>query len=387
MFSERSRGNYTETELARAIGDALRGRASILDLTASNPTRAELPYADAEIISALADPRALSYAPEPFGDRRARDAIAEEWRERAPSISADRIVLTASTSEAYGVLFKLLCDPGDEVLVPEPSYPLLAQLAQFEATRLSPYRLAYDGAWHIDFASLERARSERSRALVVVHPNNPTGSFLSRDELDTLSKFGLPIVSDEVFASYPLRENALRAKSAIGAAHSTLVFVLDGLSKLAALPQLKLAWTIVAGPEPMVAEALGRLEILLDAYLSPGTPVQLALPRLLATRHTATNAIKQRLGDNLAFLRKTAAGSALTVLDAEGGWYAVLHLPRGISEEDWVLGLLESHEVLVQPGFFYDFAQEPLLVVSLLTPEATFREGVRRIVRAVADAG
>jgi hypothetical protein len=277
-------------------------------------------------------------------------------------------------------VFKLLCNPGDKVLAPRPSYPLIEQLAALEGVEVAPYQLAYDGAWHIDFASLEAARDERVRAVLVVSPNNPTGSFLRTDELERLATLGLPILSDEVFASYSFGADYLRAESALRT-RQALVFALGGLSKLAALPQMKLAWLTVGGPDEAVREALGRLEHIADAFLSPGTPVQVALPALLANRTIAEQAIQSRLANNLQRLRSLLDGSAASLLPVEGGWYATLRLPAVRFEEEWVVTLLEQDGVLVQPGWFYDFPDEPYAIVSLLTPESTFMPGVARIVQ------
>ena len=248
MFSTRSahdpRLNALSVALDRARGDG----GELLDLTVANPTRAGIPYAHEEILRALGDARALEYAPEPFGIASAREAVARAVGEHGRAIDPSRVMLTASTSEAYSFLFKLLCDPGDELLVPQPSYPLFEHLATFESVRLVPYALAYDGAWHVDLPSVTRAIGPRTRAVLVVSPNNPTGSYLKKDELRALAATGLPIVSDEVFARYPLREDATRAGSALDAAdEASLVFAMGGVSKLAALPQMKLAWTLVAG--------------------------------------------------------------------------------------------------------------------------------------------
>jgi aspartate/methionine/tyrosine aminotransferase len=294
------------------------------------------------------------------------------------------VVLTASTSEAYAFLFKLLCDPGDEVLVPSPSYPLFEHLARLESVRAVPYRLAYDGAWHVDLPSVRAAVSSRSRAIVAVSPNNPTGSYLKRHELDALADVGLPIVSDEVFGRYAVKADGARATSALEAGdRAPLVFALGGLSKLAGLPQMKLAWIAIGGQAARVTEALARLEVIADAFLSVGTPVQHALPALLASRNTAERSIHDRMLSNVAAIASAAGGSAVSLLDVEGGWYAILRLPATRTEEAWTLAFLEQDGVYVHPGHFFDFEDEAYVVVSLLTPEETLREGVRRIVDRV----
>jgi alanine-synthesizing transaminase len=357
-----------------------------LDLTVSNPTRAELPYDDAAILAALHDERSLVYEPEPFGLLSAREAIA---RELGVAIAPpSRIVLTASTSEAYAFLFKLLCDPGDNVLVPQPSYPLFELLARFEEVQLVPYRLAYDGQWHVDTDSLRRAVGPHTRAILAVSPNNPTGSYIKREELASMTELGLPIVSDEVFASYAFEDDPRRAATVLEAAAAgtgALVFALGGLSKLAALPQMKLAWIAAGGPDTIVQQALERLELIADSFLSVSTPVQHAAPSLLAARGPTERAIRERTRDNLATLRGlVGGGSAASVLNVEGGWYATVRLPRVQSEERWALDLLEKDGVYTHPGHFFDFEDEAHVVVSLLTTREVFAEGVRRIVSRVA---
>jgi alanine-synthesizing transaminase len=382
-FSTRADVDLSENALSKALALARAGARPVLDLTESNPTRAAIPYDHRVVPSALASPGWLRYEPEPFGLPLAREAVARVLSAEGPPIDASRVVLTASTSEAYAFLFKLLADPGDEVLVPTPSYPLFEHLARLESVRAVPYRLEYDGSWRIDLASVDAARSRRTRAVVVVSPNNPTGSYLKRAELRALAGLGLPVLSDEVFAGYPLRSDPERARSAREADGAPLVFSLGGLSKLAALPQLKLAWLAVTGDGARVSAALARLEIIADAFLSVGGPVQHALPALLEGRATAEQAIARRLLRNLAALRALLPGSAVSVLDVEGGWYAPLRLPRTRSEDEWVLAFLEEDGVYVHPGHYFEFAEEAYVIVSLLTIEDAFDEGVRRIVARV----
>jgi alanine-synthesizing transaminase len=356
----------------------------VLDLTESNPTRAGLPYPGSAILAALSRSPALVYEPAPFGLPSARDAVAGELSAQGITVAGSRVVVTASTSEAYAFLFKLLCDPGDEVLVPAPSYPLFEHLARLEGVHAVPYRLAYDGAWHLDADSARRAVTPRTRAVLAVSPNNPTGSYLKRAELGSLAALGLPIVSDEVFARYPLRKDPTRARSALEACGAPLVFALGGLSKAAALPQMKLAWIAVGGEEARAGAAMDRLEVIADAFLSVGAPVQHALPELLAAGELTRRAIGERTLQNLDFVRRAAAGSPVSVLDVEGGWYATLRLPGTRSELDWALALLDQDEVHAHPGHFFDFEEEAYLVVSLLTQEDVFREATTRIVRRIA---
>lgn len=382
MFSTRSAASREMNALARELAVLRAGPEKLFDLTQSNPTEAGVPYEDERILAALADRRALRYEPAPLGIASAREAISHEWGALGVRVSPERILLSASTSEAYGLLFKLLCDPGDEVLVPAPSYPLFEHLARFECVRAVPYVLGFDGAWFIDFEHLRAAVTQRTRAVIVVSPNNPSGNYLRRAELARLAGLGLPLISDEVFASYELARPESAARSALET-HETLVFALSGLSKLAALPQLKAAWLGVGGPMEAASEALGRLELIADAYLSVGTPVQLALPELLRARRLAESHILARVKKNLRVLERQAQGAPLSVLPVEGGWYAVLRLPRIEGEEAWVLGLLREQRVLAQPGYFYDFVDEPYLVVSLLSDETDFEEGVERLVTHV----
>jgi alanine-synthesizing transaminase len=388
--SQHDEPNALTAAVERARARAHDGGPTLLDLTIGNPTTAGIPYAAREILDALADPRGLVYAPEPLGTATARDAVARDWSARGTAIDASRIALTASTSEAYGVLFKVLCDPGDEVLVPAPSYPLLGFLAAFESVRLVPYPLVYAGRWHVDIAALRAAIGPKTTAIVVVSPNNPTGSYLGIEELEAMLDLGLPIVSDEVFATYALAgaANAVpegRVASVAGAQRG-LVFALSGLSKLAALPQMKLGWIGVAGEPSLAARAMARLELVLDTYLSVATPVQHALPVILRTRTIAEDAVRGRTRTNLRVARELLARApSASVLDVEGGWYAMIRVPETRSDEEWALELVELDAVHVQPGYFFDMSRGAHLVVSLLTPEDTFAEGMKRIAARIEE--
>ena len=378
MFSERSARERSPNRLSAAVAERRAAGAALVDLTVSNPTLAGIPYAASVGAALTRSTEVLRYEPEPFGLMSARVAVSELWRERGLAVAPERVALTASTSEAYAFVFKLLCDPGDEVLVPAPSYPLLEHLGALENVRLVQYELGHDGAWFIDVAEVARRVSSRTRAVVLVSPNNPTGTYLKHDELSRLSALGLPVISDEVFGDYALVDDARRARSVLDADEG-LVIALDGLSKAAALPQMKLAWLTLGGAAPLVDEALARLELVLDAFLSPSTPVQRALPELLATRGVARDAILERVRQNLAVLARKCAGSAVTQLPVEGGWYAVVRVPATATDEAWALRLLDAG-VLVQPGYFFDFGEVPHLVVSLLTEPAPFAQGVERLV-------
>lgn len=381
-FSRRTQHESEPNALTLALRARRAAGLPVCDLTQSNPTLTDLPYDRARLLGALSDPRSLVYEPASFGLLTARSEVQALQRAAGFEVSTQQIVLTSSTSEAYGFLFKLLCDAGDEVLIPQPSYPLFEHLAALEQVKVTSYELAYDGAWHIDFDSLSRARSSRTRAVVVVNPNNPTGSFLKHDELRRLVELGLPLISDEVFSSFALGPDPRRVSSVLST-NDALVFALGGLSKLAALPQLKLAWLCAAGPRALLDDALLRLELIADTFLSPNTPVQLALPEILAARSPVERALNARIAHNHALLQRALAGTAATPLFLEGGWYAVLRLPTLLSESDWVLGLLEQDGVLTQPGWFYDFPGGAQLVLSLITEDAPFALGVSRIAERV----
>ena len=384
MFSSRLEWNAHPNPLTTLLAEKRRQGASILDLTESNPTRAALDYPRKELLTALADPRALRYDPDPRGLLSAREAVSEYYAQRSVEVPALRILLTASTSEAYSYLFKLLTDPGDEILVPRPSYPLFDYLAAMESVAVRQYPLRYDGVWHIDLPALASAITPRTRAIVVVNPNNPTGSYLKRAEWERLQTFGLPILSDEVFSDFAFSPDPQRITT-LADQNSVLTFSMSGLSKIAGLPQMKLGWIVASGPDHEAA--LDGLEWIADTYLSVSTMVQLALPRILSASAPVQEQIRIQTAANLQHLRKTllATDSPCRCLAIEGGWYAVLEVPRIRSEEDWVLQLLAEKDVLVQPGFFYDFESEAFLVLSLLTPPAIFAEGLGRILESTAS--
>jgi alanine-synthesizing transaminase len=378
VFSSRLQWDSQPNPLSILLAEKRRSGAAILDLTESNPTHAGLDYPGGELLAALADPRALRYDPDPRGLLSAREAVSEYYSKRGVEVPASRILLTASTSEAYSYLFKLLADPGDEILVPRPSYPLFDYLAAMESVRVIQYALRYDGLWHIDFDALASAITPRTRAIVVVNPNNPTGSYLKRAEWERLKTFGLPILSDEVFSDFGFAPDPARLTTLAGQSDA-LTFSMSGLSKIAGLPQMKLGWIVVGGPDH--AAALEGLEWIADTFLSVATPIQWALPRILAESAAVQEQIRRRTRVNLEHLIERASGadSGCRCLHVEGGWYAILEVPRIRTEEEWALRLLAGSDVLVQPGFFYDFEAEAFLVLSLLTPPAIFAVGLRRI--------
>lgn len=384
MFSSRLHWDLRPNRIAQAL-ERIRGAGTtILDLTESNPTRAGILYPESEILSAFGDPRSLVYEPTPAGSAAAREAVAEYYAARGASVGPGRIQLTASTSESYAWLFKLLANPGDEVLVPRPSYPLFDFLAQMEAVRVVQYPLVYHDGWSIDLDALVRSVTDRARAIILVNPNNPTGSFVKRREVETLVELcrerGIALISDEVFADYAFGPDAERVTS-LTAREEVLTFCLSGLSKIAGLPQMKLGWIAIGGPAGLRGDATARLELIADTYLSVGTPVQHALPRLLAAGSKVQRQIVDRIHENLARFEIIAGpNSPGQLLRVEGGWYAILRVPRTRSEEEWCLELLERDSVLAQPGYFYDFQSEAYLVLSLLTPPEIFQEGAHRIV-------
>ena len=346
-----------------------------------------LDYPD-DLLAPLAASRGLVYAPQPFGTIEARCAVAAEYARRGVHVGAERIALTASTSEAYSLLFKLLTCPGDEVLVPRPSYPLFELLTSLDGVVPRPYDLEYHGVWAIDVASLERAWTSRTRAVLIVTPNNPTGSFVSCDELERLAgvcaAHGAAIIADEVFADYELDRGIARTAASPLTRQDVLVFALGGLSKSVGLPQVKLGWIAAGGPDRLVSEALERLEIVCDTYLSVSTPVQLAAAELLERGASVRNQIQNRIVSNYDRLRELAAGSpSCSVLAAGGGWYAVLQVPTVRPEEELVLDLLDRDGVLAHPGYFFDFPRESFLIVSLLPPPAQFAAGIERVLLRV----
>lgn len=376
MFSRRLDWYARPNRLSQLLAEKRVAGAEILDLTESNPTRAGFHYPD-ELLRSFHDLRALRYDPSPQGLRHAREAVA-----RVYGVDPGRVILTASTSEAYSWLFKLLCNPGDVILAPRPSYPLFDYLAALESVRVAYYPLFYDGCWSMDLGALESLVNERVRVLVLVNPNNPTGSFLKAHEYPALVEIArrcnLALISDEVFQDYSFITGAGCLRT-LAAADEALAFCLGGLSKACGLPQMKAGWILVAGPNHLADKAIENLLLIADTYLSVSAPVQYALPALLDSRHAIQAQIRRRTHNNLQTLQSLLAGSALRVLTVEGGWYATVQLPRVLAEEEWAARLLLDYSTWAQPGYFYDFATEAFLVLSLLTPESSFQEGVRRL--------
>lgn len=388
FFARRTGWDLTTNRYTQALEEHRRAGRELLDLTASNPTSVGLQYREEALLEALSTPAALVYEPEPKGLLAAREAVAGYYREGGSQVSPDQLILTTSTSEAYSFVFRLLCDPGDAVLVPTPSYPLFEFLAEIQDVRLFPYELVYDHGWQVEFPSLwgaaERARAAgaRPRAILAVHPNNPTGSYLKAAELELLNEAcaanEAAIVADEVFLDYSL---VGAAPESFATNEGALTFTLSGLSKISGLPQMKVAWMTVSGPPALKQDALSRLEVIADTYLSMNAPVQHAVPAMLEERHNIQAQLLQRVRSNLAELdAQLARQQACGRLQVEGGWYAVLRVPATSSDEQLTIDLLQRSGVLVQPGHFYDFPGEGYLIVSLIPAPEVFREGIRRVV-------
>ena len=380
-FSVRTAWDLSETDLALAVKARRAAGLPLLDLTASNPTRCGFEYDQTSILAPLAKPEALVYDPDPRGMRSAREAICRYYEGHGAMVAPENIFLTPSTSEAYSNLFRLLCDPADEVLIAQPSYPLFDFLAQIENVRLVPYPLFYDHGWQMDSDTLRRTITPRTRAIAVVHPNNPTGHFTkaaARRELESIcAEHGLALIVDEVFLDYPLSDRP-EPSFACGE-HSVLTFVLSGLSKIAALPQMKASWIAAFGSEPPLAEAVSRLEIVADTFLSMNAPVQCAIPAWLESCGGIQSQIKDRLLRNLSALDRELAGTAVSRLEVEAGWYAVLRVPAIEPDEALAVRLIRDYGVEVHPGHFFGFPGSGRVVLSLLPPEEDFAQGTQAI--------
>src|SRR5712691_753006 len=405
MFAERTNWNLAPNRLSEALAVHRAAGKPLLDLTVSNPTECGFHYDGPAILESLSNPAALVYEPNPKGLESARRAVAGYYAARRDEISVEDILLTTSTSEAYSYVLRTLCNPGDELLIPQPGYPLFDFLADIQDVKLVRYPLVYftgdreavncrrdreavnftgdrkaanDHGWQIDFRSLEQAITPRTRGVVVVHPNNPTGNFTKpsgKAKLNAIcSAREIAIIADEVFLDFSLEENP-PASFATNA--SALTFTMSGLSKICGLPQMKAAWVVVSGPQEWKREALARLEVIADTYLSMNAPVQIALPTLLEQRHAFQKQLMSRVRRNLAELdRQLAAQKACTRLTVEGGWYAVLRVPVTRSDEHLAIELLTTKGVYVHPGHFFDFPSDGYLVLSLITAEADFSRGL-----------
>ncbi len=393
FFARRTNWNLTTNRYTVALEACRQAGRKVLDLTASNPTTVGLRYREDELLNALARREALTYDPQAQGLLAAREGVAAYYSERGSHVSTDNLILTTSTSEAYSFLFRLLCDPGDSVLVPTPSYPLFDFLAELQDVKLEAYELVYDHGWQIDFQSVQTARKRtetagsRCRAVLVVHPNNPTGSFVKPLEREQLNRIcidnELAIIADEVFLDYSLEKDP---PLTFISNRDVLTFTLSGLSKISGLPQMKIAWIAANGPHLLLSDAMNRLEVIADTFLSLNAPLQCAVPVMLEERHSIQRQLLQRIFANLAVLDSHLAAQQLCRrLEVEGGWYAILRVPVTASDEELAIALLDQTGVLVQPGHFYDFTSDGYLVISLITPGAEFSEGIRRLLEFVKN--
>lgn len=385
MFARRTAWDRNVNRFTAALERCRASGRRLLDLTESNPTRIGLSYPPG-ILEALTEAEGLHYRPDPRGLPQARSAVVDYYRAVGAKVPADNVLLTTGTSEAYSFLFRLLCDPGDQVLVARPSYPLFELLAGIQDVELVSYPFFYDHGWHIDVHELQQRITPKTRAIMLVHPNNPTGSFVQeseRQQLNTIAAASrLALVCDEVFLDFGVEASA---PFTFAANDASLTFTLSGLSKIAALPQMKLSWIVTSGPKPALDEALGRLEVICDTYLSSSTPVQLAAPKLLAMRNAIQQQISERVRTNLAELdRRLADCRATTRLRVDAGWYAVMRVPATVTDEERAITLLEQHSVVLHPGHFYDFAEDGYLVISLIVPPEVFAEAISRVLGSEA---
>src|SRR4051812_1948058 len=386
MFARRTEWNLAPNRFSVALERAKNSGRKLLDLSVSNPTEVGLTYDESTILAALNQPAALRYEPDPRGLPSARQAVAAYYAEHGAEFSPHRIILTTSTSEAYSFLFRLLCDWGDEVLTASPSYPLFDLLAGIQDVKLASYPLFYDHGWHIDLHALESAITARTRAILVVHPNNPTGSLVSETERLALLKIcaarEIALITDEVFLDFP--QPGVTAESFSREQNLALTFTLSGISKIAALPQMKLAWLVASGPEELREAALSRLEVIADTYLSVNGPIQHALPELFRQGIGLRSQLQQRVNENLAELdRRLVPQKTCQRLEMQAGWYAILRVPAVRSDEDLAIQLLEEHGVMIHPGHFYDFPADGYLVVSLITPADSFAAGIARLLQSL----
>jgi alanine-synthesizing transaminase len=381
LFAGRTNWNLAPNRLSEALARHRSAGKPLIDLTASNPTESGFIYDREEILKALANPQGLLYEPEPKGLLAGREAVAGYCAGRGDSVKANDILLTTSTSEAYSFVFRVLCNPGDEILIPTPSYPLFDLLADIQDVRLVRYSLIYDHGWQIDFHALEAALTTRTRAIIVVHPNNPTGHFTKPEERSRLNQLcaakQIAVIVDEVFLDFSL---SVKPQTSWAANSEALTFTMSGLSKICGLPQMKVAWVVTSGPEELKAQALDRFEVIADTYLSMNAPIQHAIPEFLEQRHEFQRQLVSRVRGNLAELdRLLSAQKACSRLALEGGWYAVLRVPATLTDEEVALDLLEKEGVYVHPGHFYDFPSDGYLIVSLIAPEREFAEGIKRL--------
>ncbi len=385
-FSHRTNWQRSPNRLSALLGAVRENGSTITDLTLSNPTRCGIPYPDEMILAAMRQRAVLQYDPDPRGIPTARMAVAQYYRECGIQVDDDAILLTASTSEAYCLSFATLCDQGDAIAVPAPTYPLFEYLGQLSGVKTIPYSLRDDGHWSIDLESLEAACREGVKTMVFVHPHNPTGMFLKHDQFTLIKqmaiKYDVALIVDEVFRDYPLCEDVTRVTST-ASEHEVLIFTLNGISKSIGLPQLKLGWIVVSGPDGQRKEAMERMEIVADSLLSVNAVVQHGLSELMLAGRGVRKQILDRIQTNLKDLQTTFAGTPLTLRRPEGGWYACVKIPNTRSEDEWVESLLAESGVLVHPGYYFDFHDDRTLVISLIPNPEEFKKGVDTMVRHI----
>jgi alanine-synthesizing transaminase len=384
MFADRTKWNLESNRLGAALAKHRAEGKRLIDLTVSNPTECGFEYDRAAILDALGNASALRYEPNAQGLETARRTVSDYYAERGDDVVPADMFLTTGTSEGYSFVFRLLCNPGDEVLVPTPSYPLLDFLAEIQDVKLVRYPLVYDHGWQIDFHGLERAITSRTRAVAIVHPNNPTGHFAKKEEVARLNEIcarrEIALIVDEVFLDFALGE---KRPTSFAANEAALTFTMSGLSKISGLPQMKLAWLVVNGPANVKTQAIARLEVIADTYLSMNAPIQLAAPVLFAQRYKFQKELIARVQENLLKLdQRLAAQKACARLEIEGGWYAVLRVPATRSDEDLAIELLNTEGIFVHPGHFYEFAGDGYLVLSLIAPVREFAEGIKLLLEA-----
>ena len=387
MFATRTGWPLSPNRLSQLLRERRERGLPHFDLTESNPTRCGFEIEREAILAPLRNPRAIDYDPDPRGLLVAREAVAQYYSERGVALEPDQIFLTTSTSEAYSFVFRLLANPGDIIMAPQPSYPLFDFLGGLNDVTVGPYPLIYDDGWQVDLESLANGWKSRCRAVLAVSPNNPTGSYTKIHELARLTEIcnrsQAALIADEVFADYAFAADPNRVAS-YAHASDVLTFTLSGLSKISALPQMKLAWIVVNGPRQLLNDAQARLEVVADTYLSVSAPIALATPQWLAYRRHIQPQILERVQSNLRKLDELLAGDMpVSRLKSEGGWYAVLRVPSTLSDEDWALDLLAKDGVLVHPGHFYDFPSEGFLVLSLLPAPEDFAEALQRVISRV----
>lgn len=387
MFSNRTNWNFSENKLALQFKSLKDQGVTIIDLSESNPTRCNFNYlTDLELLKLLSHPNNLKYNPLPQGKKEARQAIQSYYRNKQIQVDAERIFLTSSTSEAYNHIFRLITNPNDRMLIPKPSYPLFHFIADLNNIELDHYSIHYEnGRWQINFKKIQNTHPQM-KAVILVHPNNPTGSFVKANEARELIKIAksksLVLISDEVFLDYSFDHNSERFTS-FANTQEVLTFTLGGISKCLGLPQMKLSWIVISGPEAIVSQAIQRLEVIADTYLSVNTSSQESLAHWFSYQNQIQNEIKQRISANQSWLAKQLSRSEVSCLNSEGGWYAILKLPDFKSEEEWALEFLEKDHIFIHPGYFFDFDDEAFAVLSLLPDSSQFQEGCNRLLKRI----